>query len=206
MQAELAPFLGTWTLMMAAMMLPSAAPMVLLHHAGTRGEAALGRVARSAVFVLGYLVVWAAIGIAVWLGGLVAEALLPMDARPYAVALVLAAAGAYQLTPLKHACLRACRTPADFLVTHWYGGRLGTLRLGLAHGVYCVGCCVALMAVFVGAGAMGLAWAVAIAAIVFAEKLFPGGILVARLTGGLLIVAAAAVALRPELVDLLGGM
>lgn len=205
MQTELAPFLGAWTLMMAAMMLPSAAPMVLLHHAGQAGAGALRSVAGSAVFVSGYLVVWASIGILVWLAGLAVEALVPMDARAYGVAAVLLGAGLYQLTPLKQACLRACRTPADFLVTHWRGGRLGTLRLGMAHGVYCVGCCVALMAVFVGAGAMGLVWAVGIAAIVFAEKLFPQGILVARATGVALIVGAVAVALRPEIAGLLAG-
>lgn len=205
MQVELAPFLGAWTLMMAAMMLPSAAPMVLLHRVSLRGSSALRSLAQSAVFVGAYLVVWGSIGVVVWAAGLLVEMAVPMDARPYGVAVVLLVAGAYQLTPLKRACLRACRTPADFLVTHWYGGRFATARLGLAHGVYCLGCCWALMAVFAAAGAMSLAWALAVAAVVFAEKLLPRGMLVARLTGIALIIGAVAVAARPEIADLLSG-
>ena len=191
--------------MMAAMMLPSAAPMVLLHRVSLRGAGTVRSVLHSAVFVGGYLLVWASIGVVVWLAGRILEDVVPMDARPYGVAAVLLAAGAYQLTPLKRACLRACRTPADFLVTHWYGGRLGAVRLGLAHGLYCLGCCWALMAVFVGAGAMGLAWALAVAAVVFAEKLLPRGMLVARLTGVALIMSAVVVAARPEIAGFLAG-
>ncbi len=205
MSTELAPFLGGWTLMMAAMMMPSAAPMVLLHRVGLRGSGALRSAAHTAVFVGAYLLVWGSIGVVVWAAGLLVEMAVPMEARPYGVAAVLLAAGLYQLTPLKRACLRACRTPADFLVTHWYGGRFATVRLGLAHGLYCLGCCWALMAVFVGAGAMSLGWAIAVAAVVFAEKLLPRGMAVARLTGITLIMGAVAVAARPEIAGLLAG-
>ncbi len=199
------PFLGGWTLMMAAMMLPSAAPMVLLHRVSVRSTGALRSVAHSSVFVAGYLLVWASTGVVVWLAGRIAMDIVPAPARPYGVAVVLLASGVYQLTPLKRACLRACRTPADFLVTHWHGGRSGALRLGVAHGVYCLGCCWALMAVFAGAGAMGLVWALAIAAAVFAEKLLPRGMLVARVIGAALIMSGLVVAARPEIAGLPAG-
>lgn len=202
---ELAPFLIGWAAMMAGMMLPSAVPMVRLHHLSLRDAGPAQALTGSALFVSGYLALWSALGVAVWSAGLIVELLIPPGARPYGVALVLVAAGAYQLTSLKRACLRACRTPADFLVLHWYGGRFGALRLGLAHGVHCLGCCVGLMAVFVAAGAMGLLWAVGVAAVIFAEKVLPPGILVARLTGLLLLGGGAAIAARPDLVQLLGG-
>jgi len=108
---------------------------------------------------------------------------VPMAAAPVA----LAVAGVYQLTPAKQACLRKCRGPADFLMQHW--GR-GPLRLGLAHGVWCLGCCWALMAVLVIVGMMGLWWVVGLAAIVALEKLTRRGVLVSRVTGVVLLGAA----------------
>jgi predicted metal-binding membrane protein len=164
-------FLAGWTLMMAAMMLPSITPLVLLH----RGSRAL--------LAAGYLVVWAAIG------------LLPYAAMEWelvpALPIVLALAGAYELSPLKSTCLRRCRNPATFLMEHY---RNGPLRLGVEHGVWCVGCCVGLMAVLVLAASMGLVWAAAIAAVVFVQKVLPLGEGSARLTGLALLVAAAALA------------
>jgi predicted metal-binding membrane protein len=100
---------------------------------------------------------------------------------------VLGAAGLYQVTPLKAACLRRCRTPADFLILRW--GR-SPLTLGLEHGAWCAGCCWALMVVLVVAGSMGLGWVVALAALVLLEKLAPHGDLIARTTGLVLIVLA----------------
>jgi predicted metal-binding membrane protein len=108
-----------------------------------------------------------------------------------AVASVLAAAGVYQFTPLKDVCLRACRSPLDFVAMRW--GR-GPLRLGIDHGVYCVGCCWSLMAVLVVAAAMSVAAAAVIAAVVFAEKVLPGGVWLARAGGLTLLVAAVLVA------------
>jgi predicted metal-binding membrane protein len=167
-----APFLGSWTAMMAAMMLPSAAPLVLLYRRGTTG-------ARTALLGAGYLLVWAALGLA-------AYAYVRADLMAPAAA-VFAAAGLYQLTPLKTACLARCRSPVDFLITR-FGRR--PFRLGVEHGLWCAGCCWALMIVLVAAGSMGLGWAVAIAAIVFAEKIAPHGDVVARTTGaGLLALA-----------------
>jgi predicted metal-binding membrane protein len=194
----LAAFLGPWTVMMAAMMLPSAVPMIRLHRLGADGG--LRRELWSGVFIAGYLAVWASIGVVVWGAAVVAEALVMPEQRAFAVAGLLAGAGIYQLTPLKLACLRACRTPADFLVTHWHGGLGGQLRLGVEHGLYCVGCCWALMAIFVGIGAMSIPWAVAIAAVVLVEKVSPQGATFSRALGAILIGAAIFVLLRPDLV------
>jgi predicted metal-binding membrane protein len=108
---------------------------------------------------------------------------------------VLIAAGLYQFSPLKDACLRRCRTPADFLIQHWHPGLRGALRIGVEHGMFCVGCCVGLMAVLVIAGGMGLVWVAAIALVVAAEKLLPFGRLVALAGGVGLLAAGIAVAL-----------
>jgi predicted metal-binding membrane protein len=197
--AALAPFLGSWTLMMAAMMLPSALPMILLHRRGNAGAVRIQSELRSGIFVGAYLLVWGASGVGVWLVARITNALLPMDARALAVAAILLLAGIYEFTPLKTACLRVCRSPADFLLTHWYPGLAGELRLGLEHGLYCLGCCWALMAVFVGAGAMGLLWAAIIAVVVFVEKVLPRGVVFGRVIGTALIAGAVLVAVRPEI-------
>lgn len=158
--------------MMVAMMLPSAAPLVLLYRRTARaGETAL--------LTAGYLLVWAVAGVPAFL----AHELLPMTVGPVA----LGAAGIYQLTPLKTACLTKCRSPADFLVQRW--GR-HALQLGLEHGVWCLGCCWALMAILVIVGSMGLTWVVAVAALVALEKLSRHGIIWSRLIGVALLIAA----------------
>src|SRR5438128_9234928 len=144
--------------MMAAMMLPSALPMILLHRRGVAGPARIRSELRTGIFVGAYLLVWGAAGIGVWIGVRITDALLPMSARPLAVAAILLLAGVYQFTPLKNACLRVCRSPMDFLLTHWYPGVAGELRLGLGHGVYCVGGCSPLLAPFVAAGLARLPW------------------------------------------------
>jgi predicted metal-binding membrane protein len=127
----------------------------------------------------GYLAVWAAAGIPAYL----AQELLPMSLAP----LALAVAGIYQLTPAKQACLRKCRTPADFLMQRW--GR-GALRLGLEHGAWCLGCCWALMAVLVVVGMMGLEWVVGLGVLVALEKLTAHGVILSRVAGVAMLVAA----------------
>jgi len=122
-----------------------------------------------------------------------------------AVAAILLLAGVYQFTPLKSTCLRACRTPADFLMTHWHRGLSGQLRLGIEHGLYCLGCCWALMALFVGVGAMSLVWAAGIALVVLVEKVRPEGVAFGRIAGALLIAAGVIVLARPELAGPVGG-
>jgi predicted metal-binding membrane protein len=175
-------WLGAWTVMMAAMMLPSAAPIVLLY--GRRSDTV-----DSTLLMTGYLLVWAFVGVAAY-----AVDMRVMDPGDAAVGSVLIVAGIYQLTPLKRACLKRCRSPLDFLVTHWRKGRVGALRLGAEHSAYCVGCCWALMAVLVVAGAMGRVWVVAIAAAVAAEKLLPAGQWLGRVGGIALVGGGIAVA------------
>lgn len=167
---SLGPFLLAWALMMAAMMLPAVTPVVRLY----QRAAVAGRVAPSAYFVLAYLLVWA-------LSGLPAYLLWRLMAMPlaegatWAVRLAgatLLFAGAYQLTPLKRACLRHCRSPMSYFVR--LRGSLarpgGAFRAGLLHSMYCCGCCAALMAVLVVTAAMNLWWAVLIAIGVFVER------------------------------------
>lgn len=202
MTGALAPFLAGWSLMMAVMMLPSAVPIIRLHRlsaVASGWERELG----SAAFVTGYLLVWSVVGIAVWVAAAAVDALLPAGAQALAVAALLVIAGLYQFTPLKSRCLSACRSPMDFLVTRWRSGPAGALRIGVEHGVYCLGCCWALMAVFVGVGAMALTWAAGIAAVVAAEKLLPGGRVLSRALGVALIAGGALVLARPDLAMLL---
>lgn len=175
--AGIAGFVAAWTVMMAAMMLPSAVPFILLYRRGSS-------VAGTAALAAGYLAVWTVVGVAAWGLHLVA-----MDVP---AAAVLAVAGLYQLTPAKRACLDRCRSPADFLAQRW---RSQAFVLGVDHGVWCLGCCWALMAVLVVAGMMGLVWVVGIAGVVAAEKLLPRGLGVARLTGIAFLAAAALEAL-----------
>jgi predicted metal-binding membrane protein len=203
MEETLGPFLGTWTVMMAAMMLPSAMPMILLHRLGADGRVRRGL--WSATFVAGYLIVWASVGVVVWGAAMAASAIVMPEQRAVAVAAILLLAGVYQFTPLKSTCLRACRTPADFLLTHWHRGLAGQLRLGVEHGLYCLGCCWALMALFVGVGAMSLLWAVGIALVVLVEKVRPEGVAFGRIAGASLIAAAVIVLARPELAMSVGG-
>jgi predicted metal-binding membrane protein len=165
-------FVAAWTVMMAAMMLPSAAPLVLLYRLGATTRA-------TALLIAGYLVVWGAAGIPAYL----AHELMPMALSP----VVLAVAGIYQFTPFKSSCLVQCRTPADFLMQRW--GR-GAFRLGLEHGLWCLGCCWALMAVLVLVGMMGLAWVVGLAALVAIEKMSSHGVFFSRLTGAAFVAAA----------------
>jgi predicted metal-binding membrane protein len=161
-----------WSLMMAAMMLPSIAPFWLLFRGSRVGMA------------IGYLAIWSVVGV------------LPYVAMERAmgvsVPIVLGVAGVYELSPLKSACLRRCRNPAAFLMEHY---RSGAVRLGVEHGIWCLGCCVGLMAVLVLAASMQLVWAIVIAAAVFVQKVLPRGEVSARLIGIGVLVAAAAVAL-----------
>lgn len=203
----LAGFVIAWLVMMAAMMLPSAAPLVLLYRVAGPGARAINTVFLSS----GYLLVWAAFGLPVFgvqqaLTAAASNGSMLERALPYAVAVVLGLAGLYQFTRLKEACLRQCRSPLDFMVQRWRGaGPFAALRLGIEHGAYCVGCCWGLMAVLVVAGSMSLAWVTLIALLVFIEKVLPFGRRAGQLSGGLLILLALAVAIRPGVAALLRG-
>lgn len=182
-----------WVVMMAGMMLPSVAPTVLLYGAMVRKHAERGSVLPAVwVFISGYLLVWAGFSAAAALlqAALEHAALLtPMmaSASKRLNGLLLIAAGVYQLTPLKDLCLSKCRNPVQFFMTHWRPGTAGALRMGMAHGAYCVGCCWMLMLLLFAVGVMSLAWVALIAAFVFLEKLLPGGRLTSRFAGVALI-------------------
>lgn len=210
----MAAFTVQWGVMMTAMMLPSAVPLILLYRGTSRRGAGNGeRVIPAEAFALTYVVAWLLTGIPVYAASVAVEQLAARSASfaaavPYAIAGSLVAAGAYQLSPAKHACLRQCESPVDFLVRRWRSGYAATLRLASLHAMYCIGCCWALMVILVVAGAMSLPWVLAIALVVFAEKLLPAGGRTARVVGVLLILVGVAVATRPELAAVLrpGGM
>lgn len=192
-------FVVAWTVMMAAMMLPSAAPMIALYAATQRtAPSPLARAVAVTHFALVYVALWAATGIPIYLVTVVLGA-LGRAALAYGIAAVLIVAGVFQFSPLKRTCLRHCRSPLGFLLGHWRPGWRGALSMGWAHAVYCLGCCWALMLVLVVAGAMGLAWVLLIAVLVTAEKLSPHGERVAWAIGALLVLVGLAVALRPDL-------
>jgi predicted metal-binding membrane protein len=184
-----------WAAMMTAMMLPSAAPTILLFATLSRNRPARGAVfTRAAAFALGYLAAWTGFSLAATAvqGALQSLALLsPMLVATSAGfgGVLFVAAGVYQWTPLKHACLRHCRSPLDFLSTHWRHGRGGAFAMGVRHGAYCLGCCWALMVLLFAVGVMNLLWIAAIAVLVAAEKVLPGGPWTARVTGAALAAA-----------------
>src|SRR5437016_12055384 len=182
-----------WGVMMIAMMTPTAAPMILMFSTIHRRRAAEGRPAvPTAIFVLGYLVVWTVYSVVAALaqGALHAAALLSpamVATSPLLAGGLLVAAGVFQWTPLKRACLAACRSPLSFLMTGWREGRGGAVVMGLRHGLYCLGCCWALMALLFVAGVMNLLWVAAIATFVLVEKTVPAGRVVGWLSGSALI-------------------
>ena len=185
-----------WVVMMTAMMLPSAAPALMLYAmVARRGADEAHREGNVYIFALGYVVVWA-----VFSAGatalqrelsrmLVLSPMMELESRPVIVG-VLLVAGVFQLTPLKNVCLGACRSPAAFLTQHWHAGMFGALRMGIYHGLFCLGCCWALMLLLFVGGVMNLAIILALTTIVVVEKLTPWGVWVSRLSGGLLIAAA----------------
>ena len=188
-----------WAVMMVAMMLPSAAPMILLFAAISRKQAAQGRTfAPVGVFVAGYLAVWSAFSLGATLlqWGLEQAALLsPMmvGTSPLLGGGLLVVAGLYQWSPLKQACLRHCRSPIHFIVHHRREGPGGAFVMGLEHGAFCVGCCWLLMGLLLVGGVMNLLWVAAIAVFVLLEKVLPFGARGGRVTGALLVLAGSVV-------------
>ena len=183
-----------WWLMMVAMMLPSAAPTILLYGAlnPSRGAAA------PLEFLSGYLAVWAGFSVlATAAQGLLAatglvSAMFMNLASPLLGSAILIGAGAYQLTPVKAACLAHCRSPVDVLTRHRRTGSWAAFRMGVVHGTYCLGCCWALMALLFVGGIMNLWWIVGLAIYVGVEKLAPGGQRVAQALGLALIASGVA--------------
>ena len=182
-----------WAVMMVAMMVPSASPMILIFATINRKRLAERTpVIRTGLFLLGYLIVWAAYSLLAALGqwALHTAALISpaMVVTPRLGGLLLVAAGAYQFTPLKDVCLARCQSPFGFVLTEWREGATGALVMGLRHGAFCVGCCWVLMALLFVAGVMNLLWVAAIAAFILLEKVAPLGRVVSRLAGAILIV------------------
>ncbi len=190
-----------WAVMMVGMMLPSAAPTLLLFATVLRkSDPQNAPVARTYVFAGGYLLAWTAFSLAAtllqWM--LAETALLSpmmMTTSPMLGAAILVAAGIYQWTSLKQSCLKRCRSPAEFLSRQWRPGLAGALRMGVWHGSYCVGCCWALMLLLFFGGVMSLTWIAAITIFVLIEKLAPIGAQGGRLSGALLLMAGLGVLL-----------
>jgi predicted metal-binding membrane protein len=189
--------LAMWAVMMVAMMVPTAAPMTLLYAAVARKAAAQHNPLGSTfVFVSGYVAMWTIFSVVATVAQYVldqAALLSPMMSSSSARlgAALLIAAGVYQLSPLKNACLKNCRAPAHFLARYWRTGSLGAFSMGLRLGAYCVGCCWILMGLLFVGGVMNLLWIAAIAIFVLLEKTIPFGVLSGRLAGAAMILVGA---------------
>jgi predicted metal-binding membrane protein len=190
-----------WWVMMMAMMLPSATPMILLFATFNRKRREQGApYVATGIFALGYVLAWGAFSVLAaglqW--SLERLALLtPMMVTSSVVlgGLLLIAGGVYQLTPLKHACLRHCRSPFQFIAGHWRTGRLGAFQMGVEHGVFCLGCCWVLMALLFYGGIMNLYWIAGLALYVLIEKMIPQGHRLGFLAGlGLIVWGCAVIA------------
>jgi len=195
--SSLLPLFLMWAGMMVAMMLPSATPMILTFAAVSRNRRRQGRpYVPVIIFVLGYVAIWTAFSalaaVAQWI--LHRQALLsPVMASRSAIlgGVLLLAAGAFQFTPLKHTCLNHCRAPFEFIMTRWREGAGGAFRMGVEHGLFCTGCCWALMGLLFVAGVMNIFWIAALSLLVGLEKLLPRGLWLSSATGVLLIAWAA---------------
>jgi predicted metal-binding membrane protein len=201
--AALLPLFLMWTEMMVAMMLPSAAPMILTFALVNRQRRERDQpFVPTAIFSAGYLAAWTAFSalaaVAQW--ALHARALLsPMMVSTSSLlgGLLLVAAGIFQWTPLKRACLTHCRSPLSFLMTDWREGRWGAFRMGLKHGTFCTGCCWFLMALLFVAGVMNMWWVALIAAFVLLEKVAPRGLWIGKAAGVFLATWGLWLLLRP---------
>ncbi len=197
----LLPMLGLfwmWAVMMAAMMLPTAVPMIAAYARMQASDRATGAsIAPVAMFAGGYVLAWAlfSIGAGVlqaWLTKLafISPMMMKTMSDPVSAA-ILIAAGLYQFTSVKQRCLKQCQTPMTFLLTQWRPGNFGALTMGTRHGVFCVGCCWALMALLFVTGVMNTVWIIVIAAYVLIEKLTPPNLWLSRITGAGLIFAGS---------------
>jgi predicted metal-binding membrane protein len=182
-----------WLVMMLGMMLPSTTPMILTFATINRNKRAVGQnFVPTSVFAAGYLSAWGAFSLAATAAQWALDRAALLSPGLAATSPVLGGAllilgGLYQFTPLKQVCLRNCRSPLAFVLNNWRDGWAGSLRMGLEHGGYCLGCCWVLMMLLFVVGVMNLLWVAAIAMFVFAEKLLPGGIWIGRLGGAAML-------------------
>jgi predicted metal-binding membrane protein len=199
---EMEPHFGflaaMWWIMMIAMMLPSAAPVILLFGAAS-GHQTSGPYVSTLAFAAAYLAVWGvfslgAAGLQWWVETRIEPVMMQGLSSRWSSTALLLGAGVYQLTPLKDACLRQCQSPLAFLMSRWRPGWRGAFVMGAQHGAYCVGCCWMLMALLFVGGVMNLWWVVGIALYVFLEKGVPAGPWLSRALGAALILGAVALA------------
>jgi predicted metal-binding membrane protein len=195
---DAASLLVMWWVMMAAMMLPSSTMMIMTfatvnRRSREREQPSVG----TGFFAAGYLIGWGGFSVAAtaaqWgLDRLALMSAMDMTVPPIIGGVLLIAAGLYQFTPLKHACLRHCRSPFNFILNRWREGRAGAVAMGLEHGLYCLGCCWVMMALLFVFGVMNLIWIAALTALVLAEKVLPRGPLIAGISGIAMIGAGGA--------------
>jgi predicted metal-binding membrane protein len=194
-------FLSIWAVMMVAMMVPATLPLILLYRTIARNRLSQVRArVGTAMLLVGYVVVWAAAGLPVYAYNALAGATGSLAA--VLPALLLTAGGAYQFTPLKRICHARCSSPLFFLLQNWRPGATGAVRLGMLHGVDCLGCCAGLMVALVALGTMNLAWMLTAAVIIFVEKTIPNSHLIARPLGAVMVASGAVLFVA----SLLGGM
>ena len=202
-------FVGVWVTMMAAMMLPAAAPMALLFARVSAERQRRGwSFVPTWVFLGGYLAAWTAYGLVAYgIFRLLRDAHLHALSWHAQGALIaggaIVAAGLYQLTPLKRVCLRHCRSPMHYVMGHWRSGRWGAIRMGAEHGAFCVGCCWGLMLILFALGVMSITWMLVVAGLVFAEKVFPLGERLSRVLAVGLVALGVWVAAAPTSVPAL---
>lgn len=196
-------FLSIWVVMMVAMMFPTAAPMILMFARVHGDKRQSGKAfVPTWVFVSAYLLLWTLFGVLAYVGAMWVEALA--NQVPWLMANaarigggVLVVAGLYQLSPLKRSCLAKCRTPLDFVLSSWRDGYLGSFRMGLEHGIYCLGCCWLLFVIFFPLGMMNVAAMAVVTILIFAEKSFPMGQRIAQVAALLLIAYGVLVIVMP---------
>lgn len=185
-------FLFIWVTMTVAMMLPSTAPMIMSYVSMSQQRNSI--YTRTLSFALGYFIIWAGFGMLAYVASIFSS-LLVMDFPIFQsydklfAAVVLIFAGAYQLSPLKYTCLSQCRTPMSFLLHHWHEGKFGALRMGISHGIYCVGCCWVLMVLLFTIGLMNLALMALLVLFMFIEKVSSHGLFIGKIAGFMLIAA-----------------
>jgi predicted metal-binding membrane protein len=181
-----------WAVMMIAMMLPSASPVILMYQRIARSRPSTSKIG-SLSFAAGYLGVWTVFSIGATAGqiGLQHASMISgaLTLKPWAAAAVLIAGGVYQLSALKQSCLRQCQSPMGFFMTHWRDGAAGAFRMGVEHGAFCLGCCWMLMMLLFVAGVMNLAWIAAISGFVILEKVVPYPRAIANSTGAVLVAS-----------------
>lgn len=190
--------IAMWILMMAAMMLPAMAPVTAIYAGlAAKEDRGLRLALRIGLFLTGYFALWAAFSVFAALGQLALRdsswfVMGGTLALPFAAGLLMMVAGAYQFTPIKEFCLRHCRHPLTYLMSHWREGVEGAFPVGARHGLYCFGCCVALMGLMFVFGAMNVVWMAVIALYFLAEKILPRVEIWGRIAGALMIAAGAA--------------